>query len=109
MLKDPKEFLKHIQDESFYIISVTRGLNFDAFLEDETLKRAIVRSLEVIGEASKKVPSDFKSQFNVIEWKSMAGMRDRLIHNYFGINYTIVWDVVTNKIPELNKQILSIL
>ncbi|ADY53934.1 protein of unknown function DUF86 [Pseudopedobacter saltans DSM 12145] len=109
MLKDPKEFLKHIRDESLYVISVTRDLSFDAFLEDETLKRAIVRSLEIIGEASKKIPSDFKLQFDAIEWKNMAGMRDRLIHNYFGINYTIVWDVVKNKIPELNKQIASIL
>jgi len=74
-------------------------------LQDETLKRALVRSLEIIGEAAKKIPGDFKIKWNSINWKNMAGMRDRLIHDYMGINYSIVWDVVKNKIPELSNQI----
>jgi uncharacterized protein with HEPN domain len=105
MFKDPKEYLKHIHDECSYIISVCENLLFDDFMEDETLKRAVVRSLEIIGEASKKIPADYKVKWNTIQWKNMAGMRDRLIHDYIGVNYAIVWDVMKNKIPEMNKQI----
>ena len=81
----------------------------EMFLQDETLKRAVVRSLEIIGEASKKIPADFKLKWNSIEWKSMAGMRDRLIHDYMGINYSIVWDVLKNKIPDLSTQIEQVI
>jgi uncharacterized protein with HEPN domain len=65
--------------------------------------------LEIIGEATKKIPADVKVKWNTIQWKNMAGMRDRLIHDYMGINYTIVWDVVKNKIPVIHKQILDYL
>ncbi len=75
------------------------------FLRDETLKRAIVRSLEIIGEATKKITADIKYKWSDIQWKNMAGMRDKLIHDYMGINYNIVWDVAKNKIPDLKKQI----
>jgi uncharacterized protein with HEPN domain len=78
-------------------------------LVDETLRRAFVRSLEIIGEAAKKVPDTFRSQHPNIEWRAMAGMRDRLIHDYFGVDYELVWDVVKNRIPELRGQISSIL
>jgi uncharacterized protein with HEPN domain len=105
MSKEPQEYLRHIQDECLYIISVSENLLFDDFMEDETLKRAIVRSLEIIGEASKKIPNDFKLKWNTIQWKNMAGMRDRLIHDYIGVNYAIVWDVIKNKIPDMHKQI----
>ena len=84
-------------------------LTKDNLLDDETLKRALVRSLEIIGEAAKKVPADFKVKWNTIEWKNMAGMRDRLIHDYIGINYSIVWDVLKNKIPDLHEQVQEIL
>ncbi|NOY50338.1 MAG: DUF86 domain-containing protein [Chlorobi bacterium] len=102
MHKDPIEYLKHILDECQYITSViTPDLKKNEFLENETLKRAVIRSLEVIGEATKKISSDLKYKWNSISWKNMAGMRDRLIHDYMGVNYSIVWDVVKNKIPEL--------
>ncbi len=81
----------------------------DQFLADETLKRAVVRSLEIIGEASKKIPADQKLKWVSVSWKSMAGMRDRLIHDYMGINYAIVWDVLENKIPDLLLQINEVL
>lgn len=109
MSKEPIEYVKHIADEFLYIISVTNNLSKNEFLDDETLKRAVVRSLEVIGEATKKIPSDFKVKWSSIQWKNMAGMRDRLIHDYIGINYSIVWDVVNNKIPELNDQVQEVL
>lgn len=105
MSKEPIEFLKHINDECLFILSVSKNLSKDNFLDDEVLKRAIVRSLEIIGEATKKIPADVKIKWNSIQWKNMAGMRDRLIHDYIGVDYTIVWDVIKNKIPELQIQI----
>jgi uncharacterized protein with HEPN domain len=104
MSKEPIEFLKHIADECTYLLSVSKELSKDNFLDDETLKRAVVRSLEIIGEATKKIPADFKVKWSSIQWKNMAGMRDRLIHDYIGVNYSIVWDVLINKIPALNAQ-----
>lgn len=109
MSKDPKEFLRHILDECSYLISISENLSFENFIEDETLKRAVVRSLEIIGEATKKIPDDFKAEWKTIQWKNMAGMRDRLIHDYMGVNYTIVWDVMKNKIPDMHKEISSFL
>lgn len=110
MSKNPLEYLRHILTECWYILSVTDS-NFskETLLEDETLKRALVRSLEIIGEATKKIPSDFKVKWSTVSWKNMAGMRDRLIHDYMGINYSIVFDVVKNKIPELTAQITKVI
>ncbi|MBK9634122.1 MAG: DUF86 domain-containing protein [Bacteroidetes bacterium] len=110
MSKQPLEYLKHILDECNFILSVTNtNLSKNEFLDNEILKRAIVRSLEIIGEATKKIPIDFKLKWNTITWKYMAGMRDRLIHDYMGVNYSIVWDVIKNKIPELRTAILNII
>ena len=110
MHKDPTEYLKHIRDEVNYLLSIgDSDLSVDEFMQDETLKRAVVRSLEIIGEATKKIPVDFKMKWVSISWKNMAGMRDRLIHDYMGVNYAIVWDVVINKIPELQQQIEDVL
>ena len=100
------EYLLHIRDEVNYINSVINdSIDKESFLKDETLKRAIVRSLEIIGEATKKIPIDIKLKWHQIQWKNMSGMRDKLIHDYMGINYNIVWDVAKNKIPELKTQI----
>jgi len=107
--KEPIEFLKQIADECSYLLSVSKKLSKDNFLDDETLKRAVVRSLEIIGEATKKIPADCKVKWSSIQWKNMAGMRDRLIHDYIGVNYSIVWDVLINKIPSLNEQIQEVL
>jgi uncharacterized protein with HEPN domain len=110
MPKDPIEYLKHIHDECLFILSITAtNLSKDEFLMDELKKRAVVRSLEIIGEATKKIPIDFKLKWSSITWKNMAGMRDKLIHDYMGVNYSIVWDVIKNKIPELNSQISIII
>lgn len=110
MSKEPLEYLRHIQDECLYVLSVIgTKTEKEGLISNETLKRAVVRSLEIIGEASKKIPVDFKLKWNSINWKNMAGMRDRLIHDYMGVNYSIVWDVVKNKIPELSLQIQQVI
>jgi uncharacterized protein with HEPN domain len=84
-------------------------LEHETFLRDETLQRAFVRSLEIIGEAVKQLPNGIKEQHSHLEWRAMAGMRDRLIHGYFGVDYDLVWDVVINKIPVLQREVEHIL
>jgi len=103
------EYLRHILDETKYIMNQTESLSQDEFIQNETLKRAFVRSIEIIGEATKKIPDDFKQKCPNIEWRAMAGMRDRLIHDYLGIDYDIVWDVIINKIPMLQQEVEQIL
>jgi len=76
---EPRDYLRHIQVEADYLIGRSEGVSFDAFSGDETLRRAFVRSLEIIGEAAKKVPEDFRARHPSVEWRAIAGMRDRLI------------------------------
>lgn len=102
------EYLQHILDETTYIMTSSTNLDKTQFVQDETLKRAYVRSIEVIGEAAKQLPNGLRQKYDAIEWRAMAGMRDRLIHNYFGVDYDIVWDVVINKIPALDIEIRAI-
>ena len=94
---------------SIYFSVITKDTKKDEFIDNETLKRAVVRSLEIIGEVTKKIQVDFKLKWKSIIWKNMAGIRDRLIHDYIGINYSIVWDVIKNKIPELSIQIQEVI
>lgn len=110
MSKLPIEYLRHIYDECLFITAaITSDMTIDELLENETLKRAIVRSLEIIGEATKKIPEDIKQNWSQIPWRNIAGMRDKLIHDYIGVNYTIVWDVAKNKIPEIQVIIAQII
>ena len=110
MSKSPIDYLTHILMECEYINSVLKDdIDIDKFLSDETLKRAIVRSLEIIGEATKQITADIKYKWNNIKWRNIAGMRDKLIHDYIGVNYLIVWDVAKNKIPELITQINEVI
>ena len=103
------EYLEHILLETDFILRESKKLNYKSFAEDEKLTRAFTRSLEIIGEASKNIPSDIKNDYPDIEWKKMAGMRDVLIHAYFGVDYELVWDVVQQEIPPLKKQIKTII
>ena len=110
MYKSYIPYLQHILDECLYVRSViTDEMQMEQFLQDETLKRAVTRSLSIIGEATKKIPTDVKYAWQSISWRQMAGMRDRLVHDYMGVNYYIVWDVAKNIIPELTNQIQEVI
>lgn len=95
------ELPKHIQDEANFVINATTNENVDSFLVNDLLKRAVVRSLEIIGEASKKIHPDFKSNYPEVDWRALAGTRDKLIHDYFGVDYELVWDIIVNNLPDL--------
>lgn len=101
MSGSPRNYLLHIADECTFVAGAIRSHDREAFLTDEVLKRAVVRSLEIIGEATKKLPDDLRHRWPAVEWRAMAGMRDRLIHDYIGVNYLLVWDVATTKLPSL--------
>ena len=109
MSRSVREYLKHIRDEISYLETESAGIDKAEFLRDETRKRAFVRSIEVIGEATKNIPEDIREEYTQIQWRAIAGMRDHLIHGYFGIDYDIVWDVLKNHIPVLAETIDTIL
>jgi len=101
-LQDIAEMMSHIQ-------SFTAGMDFDAFTKDTKTNFAVFRALEVIGEAAKQVPEDVRKRHPHIPWKRMAGMRDRLIHGYFGIDFEIVWETASRLIPELAPKLSAVL
>jgi uncharacterized protein with HEPN domain len=105
MLKQLKPFLNHILEEAEYLLSESANIDYSEFTKNATLKRSFVRALEVIGEAAKNIPDEFREKHQKIRWKDMAGLRDVLIHRYFGINYNMVWDIVKNQVPELKSNI----
>ena len=108
-MKQDEVFIRHILDEIDFLIDSSKGLEYDGLIKDETLKRAFVRSLEVIGEATKNISSQFRQKHPDIEWRELAGLRDKLIHRYFGVQWEIVWDVVKSKIPQLKERIVGVL
>jgi uncharacterized protein with HEPN domain len=106
---EPRDYLQHVLVEADYLLRESAGVTAIEFMANETLQRAFVRSLEIIGEATKQIPEDFRRAHSGIDWRGMAGMRDRLIHGYFGVDYAIVWDVVQNHIPVVQREVRSIL
>lgn len=108
-MKDSIPFLYHILDEIQYILDKTESLTVDDIRLDPDLSRSIPRSLEIIGEAVKNLSPAFRDAHPDIPWNAIAGMRDKLIHGYFGIKWIVVWSVIKHDIPDLDIKIRKII
>ncbi len=107
-----RNFLMFLDDISKSISKIQRyihGKTYSEFVKDDILSDAVIRNLEIMGEAVKHLPASFKKRYPFVEWKKIAGLRDILIHEYFGIDYQLLWDIVKNKVPVLASQIEKVL
>ena len=109
MSRNPCLFLEDIRESCERILRYSKGLTFKMFYSDEKTVDAVIRNLIMIGEAVKRLPDDIKFRYNYIKWRKIAGLRDIVVHAYFGIDEDILWDVVQNKIPELFNDIKLII
>ena len=109
MKKDPTFYLDHIMEAINKINKYSKGMDSHEFLKNTLVQDATVRNIEIIGEAVKNLPHDFKKKNKDIPWKDIAGMRDRIAHFYFGIDYRLVWDTIKKDIPELKKRIQALI
>ncbi len=109
MKKNPIIYIEHISTCISRIKAYTDGIDEDGFLKNNLIQDAVIRNFEIIGEATKKLNDDFRAKYSEIEWKKIAGMRDKLIHDYIGVDLWAVWGVVENIIPTLETQIEAIL
>jgi len=109
MKKDPKIFIEHILESIEEIEKYSLHATQETFSKMTMMQDAIIRRIEIIGEATKKLPKPFKGKYPKMPWKEMAGMRDILIHEYFGVNIATVWRTIKKDIPKLKKQIKELL
>ena len=109
MIKNEKIFLKHILENILDIKDFSKGISKREFEKNKLKQKAIIRSIEVIGEAVKNLSIGFTNEYPQIEWNKIAGMRDKLIHNYFGVDLDKVWEVIKRDLPILEKEIKNIL
>ncbi len=109
MKKDNLVFVLHIRDSINKILQYTKNISHDEFKNNTMIQDAVIRQIEIIGEASKNLPEEFRNQYEDIPWKRMIGMRNKVIHEYFGVRLNIVWDAVKDEIPSLKILIDNII
>ena len=109
MIKDYKIFIRDIIAAMESIENFVKNMNLEQLMKDDKTSSAVIRKFEIIGEASKNIPIALKDKYKDISWKSMAGMRDRLIHAYFGIDYKLVWSAIKADIPEMKPKLQRML
>jgi uncharacterized protein with HEPN domain len=103
------DYLEDISDAIAKGLKFIEGMNLDDFKEDEKTQYALIHAIEIIGEASKKVSDEIKSNYSFVPWREISGMRDKLIHDYFGVNEEVVWKTATEDLPVLKKYIEEII
>jgi uncharacterized protein with HEPN domain len=108
-VKRDELFLRHIHEEAVFLRDVCADLTYEKLLTDPVMQRAIIRSIEIIGEATKNVSDALKEQHRDVPWKLIAGARDKLIHAYFDVDWRIVWNILQSEIPSLEPRVDSIL
>ena len=106
--RDPSLLLQDMRDAMSRVARYVSGMDLAAFLEDEKTIDAVVRNIEIIGEASRQMPEDFKSRHPDIPWLQMAGMRNRIVHDYAGVDLELVWEVVSHALPNLRAQLTEL-
>ena len=109
MKKDPVIFIKHILESIKNIESFSLGLSKSEFEENRMKQSAIIRELEIIGEAAKNLPVEFTAKHPHVEWNRIAGTRDKLAHHYFGVDLNVIWDIIKYDLPELKTKVQKIL
>lgn len=109
MSRNPRLYLEDMQQSCAKILRFTAGLSFDQFKQDDRTYDAVLRNLEIIGEAAKNMPEELRQRFPFVEWRKISGFRDIAAHQYFSISDSIIWDIIQNKIPQLSAQITQIL
>lgn len=102
-------YLKDIVAAMESIEAFIAGIDFETFQTDDKTASAVMRKLEIIGEAVKQVPDEIRQKYPQVPWKEMAGMRDKLIHFYFGVDYFLVWKAITERVPEIKEELQRIL
>jgi len=108
-MKDDKTYLKHILDTICNIEQFMKGVSKEDFFNSIEKQYAVLRGLEIIGEATKNLSRELKKECSAVNWKDIAGMRDKLIHVYFGVNLRLVWKAIKEDLPELKKQVQKLL
>jgi uncharacterized protein with HEPN domain len=107
--RDYRDYLRDIVDHAAKAEGFIAGVHFEAFRENEEKVFAVVRALEVIGEAAARLPQAFRTRYPDVPWANMAGMRNKLIHAYFGIDVAVVWETVKEKLPSIRESVSLIL
>lgn len=102
-------YLKDILAAIESIEGFIAGMDLETFQDDDKTNSAVMRKLEIIGEAVKQVPDEIRQDYSQIPWKEMAGMRDKLIHFYFGVDYHLVWKAITERLPHVKQDIEQVL
>lgn len=106
--RDPLLLIEDILEAARKILTYTEGLTFDDFMSDPKTIDAVARNFEIMGEAASRLPEDFKANHKEIPWTRISGLRNRIIHEYFGIDYELVWNIRTSFLPDLIEKLEKI-